>query len=105
MVVVPAPPVILRQTIPFHLATTLAPNTLDSVALVTLACPALLPVVGHNILSVGPAPEVGFILIKKYSNLIAEDITFTSLCSAAVDTLQTVPEIQYWTDVHNPWQR
>ena len=105
MVVVPAPPVILRQTIPFHLATTLAPNTLDSVALVTLACPALLPVVGHNILGVGPAPEVGFILIKKYSNMIAEDITFTSLCSAAVDTLQTVPEIQYWTDVHNPWQR
>ena len=94
MVVVPAPPVILRQTIPFHLATTLAPNTLDSVALVTLACTALLPVVGHIILSIGPAPEVALVLSKKYLNLIAEEITFTSLRRTAVDTLQPVPEIQ-----------
>ena len=105
MVVVLAPPVILGQRFPFHLTAALTRNTLDRVALVSLACPALLPVVGHNILSIGPAPEVALVLSKKYLNLIAEEITFTSLCSTAVNTLQPVPEIQYWTDVHYLWQR
>ena len=94
MVVVAAPPVILRQRFPLHLAAALTRNPLDREALVALACPTLLPVVGHNILSVGPAPEVALVLSKKYLNLIAEEITFTSLRRTAVDTLQPVPEIQ-----------
>jgi len=73
LVVVAAPPVILRQRLPLHLAAALTRNPLDREALVALACPTLLPVVGHNILSVGPAPEVGLVL-----------------CSTAVNTLQPV---------------
>ena len=94
MVVVLAPPVILSQCFLFHLTAALTRNALDCVALVALACPALLPVVGHHILSIGPAPEVALVLSKKYLNLIAEEITFTSLRRTAVDTLQPVPEIQ-----------
>ena len=90
MVFVPAPPVVLR----LPLANTLTLNPPDRVALVPLACSALLPVVGHIILSIGPAPEVALVLSKKYLNLIAEEITFTSLRRTAVDTLQPVPEIQ-----------
>jgi len=73
LVVVLAPPVILSQCFLFHLTAALTRNALDCVALVALACPALLPVVGHHILSIGPAPEVALIL-----------------CSAAVNTLQPV---------------
>ena len=102
MVVVPAPPVILCQRFPLHLAAALARNPLHCEALVSLACPTLLPVVGHNILSVGPAPEVALVLSKNHLNLInAHALTFTFLCSAAVNTLQPVSEIQSQTDVHN----
>jgi len=73
LVIVLAPPVILRQRFLFHLTAALTRNTLDCVALVALACPALLPVVGHHILSVGPTPEVVLIL-----------------CTATVNTLQAV---------------
>jgi len=73
LVIVLAPPVILRQRFLFHLTAALTRNTLDRVALVALACPALLPVVGHHILSVGPTPEVVLIL-----------------CTATVNTLQAV---------------
>ena len=99
MVVVLAPPVILSQCFLFHLTVALTRNALDCVALVALACPALLPVVGHHILSIGPAPEVALIL--RGENQTWRGNTFTFLCSAAVNTLQPVPEIQYEIDVHN----
>ena len=85
MVVVLAPPIILCQRFSLHLAAALTRNSFDRVALVALARPALLPIVGDHVLSVGPAPEVGLILRKKYSNLPGK--TFTFLCTAAVNTL------------------
>ena len=91
MVVVLAPPVILSQCFLFHLTAALTRNALDCVALVALACPALLPVVGHHILSIGPAPEVALILRGKIK--LGEEIL--SLSFAVQLSIHSSPCLKY----------